>query len=297
MRVATPLARRRKRGRTIAVVAGVWLFVLPTGCSFLADLDFATGDATPGIRPEAGDGSSSADARSNKDSAAGSDPYSSAVRADQPSAYWRFGESSGTTANDEMGAYPGVYERGFSLRAEGAIASNTAVRLDGEIGSRILIGDVFDFSSDSPSTLEAWVKWDGTGSAYIFSKRGDQTNGNNGYELYASSNSSGQVQWTYSRTTRGQPTLLFHDAQPSNEFVHVVATFDGAMGRLYLNGEEVSNLAFSNSVVGSGAVLALGNNAAGDGDSFQGTLDELAIYERVLSPDRIRAHYRASISK
>jgi len=271
---------------------------VPTGCSVLADLDFPTGGEPPGALPEGGDGRSSLDAGAGTETAPGAASYASAVRADGPSAYWRLGESSGTAAKDEMGAHGGVYERGFVLGVEGITTGDTAVRLDGQIGSRILIGDAFDFGSDSPSTLEAWVKWDGGGSACIFSKLGDQTNGNNGYELSVFSDATGKVQWSYSRTTRGTATPVVFTAQPSTQFVYVVATFDGAAARLYLNGEEVASTTFTgNSFVGSGAVLALGHNSANDKSAFQGTLDELAIYERVLPPDRIRTHYLAGSSK
>src|ERR1039458_8802746 len=39
--------------------------------------------------------------------------YRSTVLADSPVAYWRLGETSGTTAADQMGSYPLAYDQNF----------------------------------------------------------------------------------------------------------------------------------------------------------------------------------------
>src|SRR5439155_15097845 len=88
--------------------------------------------------------------------------YASIVLADGPAAYWRLGESSGTTATDASGhGFNSTYSNGVSLGASGAIGgdSNTAARFDG-VDDRVN-GSVVT-TQVSNVTLEAWVNWDGT---------------------------------------------------------------------------------------------------------------------------------------
>ncbi len=62
-------------------------------------------------------------------SAGVSDPYGTAVIADNPEFFWRFGESSGTTANDSSGAVnPGTFYNGYTLGQAGAIAHHRTRR-------------------------------------------------------------------------------------------------------------------------------------------------------------------------
>src|SRR5688500_14316091 len=60
--------------------------------------------------------------------------YAAQVTADGPRAYWRLGETSGTTAADETAsASPGTYAGGVVLGVPASLAGDpdTAVRFDG----------------------------------------------------------------------------------------------------------------------------------------------------------------------
>src|SRR2546430_5690664 len=59
--------------------------------------------------------------------------YRDDVLVDSPSAYWRLGETSGTTANDERSANPGSYFNGVLLNQPGALTSeaNPSASFDG----------------------------------------------------------------------------------------------------------------------------------------------------------------------
>ena len=322
MRMAGASGRRRKTRSKIVMVALSWLAAQVTGCSLLADLDLPENGASPG----GGDASNSppdpnppldggfpvdTSVPDDQETGAPSDAarndakpppppppppptYANEVMADQPSAYWRLGESSGTTAKDSAGSTPGTYEQGFGLRAGGVLSNDTAVRLDGQSGTRIRFGDIFDFNENAPCTLEAWAKWEGGGTGNVFSKRADDRGGT-GYALSVS-NVNGKHQWSYLRQNGDNGDSATFQATATTGFVHVVATYDGTVGRLYLNGTEVANTSFRDSLVGGQSSLFLGNSAAGNG-AFQGTLDELAIYTHVVSADRIKVHYQAANSK
>jgi hypothetical protein len=62
--------------------------------------------------------------------------YQALVLSESPGAYWRLGESTGTTAVDETGTSDGTYAGGHTLAVPGALADdpNTAVDVDGSSG-------------------------------------------------------------------------------------------------------------------------------------------------------------------
>jgi hypothetical protein len=87
------------------------------------------------------------------------DSYSSEVLADSPSAYWRLGESSGTTVVDETGANPGTYTGGVTLGQPGALQGslNTSVSLDG-VNDYASAPDSDSLDATTGVSIEAWAK-------------------------------------------------------------------------------------------------------------------------------------------
>ncbi|WP_394848078.1 LamG domain-containing protein [Pendulispora brunnea] len=299
------------------------LVALITGCSFLADLELPSGGESPrggdgggppftdNPLPDGGNSSFDASESDVRDSGTVSDAatdrndakppppppptYANEVMADHPSAYWRFGDSSGNSARDSAGSTPGTYEGGFSLGGAGVVSNDTSVRLDGQRNSHIRLGDIFDFSNNASCTLEAWARWAGGSTGHVLSKRASDRGGT-GYALFVTSADGNQAQWTYLRQNGDQGDTVTFRTAASTAWVHVVATYDGNVGRLYLNGAEVASSSFRDSLVGGQSELYLGNSASGSG-GFNGQLDELAIYDHVVSADRIRVHYKAADSK
>ena len=91
--------------------------------------------------------------------AAARDFYAQEVLADNPVAYWRLGEASGTTAVDETGSHDGTYS-GVTLGATGLLAgdTDTAVEFNNST-DYIEVADHADFEV-STFTFECWVKHD-----------------------------------------------------------------------------------------------------------------------------------------
>lgn len=77
-----------------------------------------------------------------------------------------------------------------------------------------------------------------------------------------------------------------------SEWTHVVVTFDSAMLRLYVNGEltKTHTLPISGPIAETGG-LVIGGHRAGEGRNFDGMIDEVAIWNRVLTESEINAVY------
>jgi hypothetical protein len=79
-------------------------------------------------------------------------------------------------------------------------------------------------------------------------------------------------------------------------YQHVVATFDGTTGVLYVDGNPVQTRPSSPSLkpMTSSSWMAGAQNCGCKSSNFIGSLDELAVYDRALGPERVLSHYRAS---
>jgi hypothetical protein len=65
-------------------------------------------------------------------------------------------------------------------------------------------------------------------------------------------------------------------------------TYDGAALRLYVNGVQVASLAQTGHLVTSANPLQIGGDSL-YGQYFQGTIDEVRIYNQALSASEIQA--------
>jgi hypothetical protein len=216
--------------------------------------------------------------------------YVQAVLADQPVGYFRLGEPEGvnvvnTITDGAIGTFIGTVTHGVP----GALTSETDAATSFGANGAADIGDNYDFAGLAPFTLEAWVNPTALDTAFhsIITKW-QQPPVNFGYELYYQNDKV-----TFSR----EPVVVASEVCASHGLVagvytHIVVTFDGASIRLYFNGAQV-NVTGSTTVLDDNAQpfqIAAGNNRA----FFDGTIDEVAVYDTALSAERINAHYVAA---
>jgi Concanavalin A-like lectin/glucanases superfamily len=253
--------------------------------------------------------------------AASSSRYAQRVLAEGPVGYWRLGEADGTAAQDASGnRHHGVYVGTPKLHEPGAIKQDedTAMRLDGS-ASYVEIPDDAGFSiptSGKGLTVEAWMRPD----ALEFP--GDT---NDPYIHWMGKGISGQSEWALrfysSNSTRPNRIsayvfnldgglgsgAYFEDHLKVGEWIHVVACYEpyranartGVM--IYKNGEfrkgpsqkgSSGTLYSEYKIVPTHGPEPLRIGANHLKHFFQGGLDEVAIYPRVLTSSEIREHYR-----
>ena len=224
-------------------------------------------------------------------------PYVTAVLADNPLLYYRFGEQSGAPARDEItGAAQAYPVQGATLGAAGALAgdTNTAITVDGT-GKIDLVQDA-DFEGRQPYSVEVWVSRatsGGSGLGFLVDHQA-WSGGRRGWALRA--NPAGFAferaitvdgGTSYNSTGTDEPAV-------AGEWHHVVGTFDGTTLRLYVD-------SVRRDTFGGGIMLSkVGSTAVGkqnctpcSNTGYYGTLDELAIYPQALNEARVAAHYKA----
>jgi hypothetical protein len=81
-------------------------------------------------------------------------------------------------------------------------------------------------------------------------------------------------------------------ALPTGRWVHLAGTFDGKTMSIYVDGQEHGRMDRPGPVKANAFHLCLGSYELNHASHFTGLLDEVRIYDRALTADEIREHYR-----
>ncbi len=220
-----------------------------------------------------------------------SDSYATVVLADLPLAYWRLDETAGTIAVDATGnGHSGLYSGAVTLGVPGALAGDpsTAVDFDGTNGM-ITLASGFDFVGTAAFSLEAWVRPAVVDNSWrhVFTSE-HRVMPRQGYALLYHDPEGVKLE----RTVDDVEMADFVPQPLPGAFVHLVATYDSAVLRLYVNGLLVTQTQDSRampSIVENALIGSAGVTEA----SFAGRIDEVAVYGAALSSERIAAHFAA----
>lgn len=287
----------RAAGMATGIV--VALALASGACTLFTDLGGLSEDAGPeppdATSPEAAaDGSARADDAGEggaRIDAAGRSAYEQAVIADAPSAWFRFEETSGSAARDETGGSDGTYApSGVELGLAGAMAASRAVRLDGSKG-RVSLGPRLPFVGRAAMSVELWLNPDVVDGQVrrAFSRKPPVTAQGNEYTIQASDS-----QLLFQRLTANGNSYAAGPPLVVGRWTHVVATF-GERTKLYMDGVEVGDgQAVGDLTDEPGSDMVVGDTAAELFFKWQGLIDEVAVYDKALTPERVLAHFQAA---
>lgn len=217
--------------------------------------------------------------------------YRQAVVADSPVSWWRLADPSGTTAVDEQAAHSGTYVNTPTLGSAGAFPDNAAVTFASASSQTVDCGDLSLFEAGD-CTYEAWVKSATLAEQTAFSE--GTSAGTNGFaRLYiagsgvATAAARNDAGTTY--TVSGAANLV------GTAFHHVVLVKSGTTLSLYADGAATGTPATVSGTFtqNKSRIGALGRSS--DAVFFNGTIDEVAVYNYALSAASIAAHYAARI--
>jgi chitodextrinase len=203
-----------------------------------------------------------------------------------PVAAYSFSEGTGTTAGDASGY------------GNTGTVSNTTWTTSGKYGSalvfngtsaRVTIPHSASLALTTGMTLEAWVYPTNVSAAWrdVIMKGSDE------YYLEASSSQGPPA-------TGGKPniggSLIGSAALPANTWSHLAGTYDGTTLRLYVNGVQVASRAQTGSIATTTNPLQIGGDSF-FGQYFQGTIDEVRIYNRVLTSTEIQNDMNTPVTR
>lgn len=177
------------------------------------------------------------------------------------------------------------------------VGGSTGTYINGPSYGEGKVGESFDLNgidqyisvADHPMlrpsafSIEAWVKVPSGGTSVIASK---YDGAYHGWALYTY---SGLIEFSLSRDS-GANIGITAQGSP-NIWNHVIATYDGVNARLYVDGRLSANKAFPGGYAASMTELTIGKASWFNGGYSAGKIDEVAFYERALSPTEIKSEH------
>ena len=204
--------------------------------------------------------------------------------------YWPFEEGQGTetadiTGNGNDGTFNGEVEWVPGYLGNG-------VRFDTG-GERIVIGPLDPTAENNAMTLATWINWEGQGHTQeqqgIIGKRLGWDPGD-GVKWFWQTNPAGDLLFRADNTAGGD-SLGWGNAllvDYANEWVHVALTWDDGATLQYINAEELSTGDVGFRDTADDTPMTIGCVQSDWNETFVGTMDEVRIYDTVLTPPEIQ---------
>ena len=222
---------------------------------------------------------------------------------DNPIAYWRLGELTGTTA-DNLGSLGSLVDGTYSgspTSKSGLIGDDdTAMNFDG-VDDGVLIPDdtsINTGTSYAQKTIELTFSADTVSGTQVLYEQGGRTNGLNIYIK--------EGQLNFGAWTGHTGEWLSYDISENTTY-QVALVFDNGSLTGYVNGQSIGMVSTSFSeIAGHNGDIAIGQVSQDtrlsnteeisetSSNHFDGTIDEVVLYNTALSEKRIEAHYEAA---
>lgn len=119
-------------------------------------------------------------------------------------------------------------------------------------------------------------------------------------EKFILSHGGWQERWKISLPSHGKPVFTTHaatccndmdsgdgNALPIGEWKHVVMTHDGITDRIYFNGSQVNEKAYAGALSQTGHPFGIGYDPIDKTNFFDGSLDEVQVYNRALTAQEV----------
>ena len=229
--------------------------------------------------------------------------YPEEVMADDPLGYWRLNETGCTVmcpvvdVVSEQVAWATTGEMGtdpFTLGVPGALPDDPAILLNRPHRGIIDFDEVYDFGTTTPFSLEMWVyintQYDSGG---FIGRDGALCDPGNRPGYRVEYLNDGHVRFRIEECSG--PSAEVNTVEEPEPFVwhHVVATFDGASLRLYVDGALVGENTPTPlpAFMAPQRSLVAGGRGGGTYNNFDGRVDEIAIYDDALPLERVVCHH------
>ena len=230
----------------------------------------------------------------------GTSGYAALALADGPFAWWRLNESGGTNAAEVTGAFNGTYGAGAALGVTGprppALAGfeslNTGTEFYYGQANSLVTVPALNLRSNAV-TFVMWLYPLGSQADYsgLFMTRTGSTQAGIGYTV------GGQVGYTWNANS----TWTYQSAlvPPTNQWSMLAVAIAPTQAVLYLfttNGLHTATNTIAHTVEIWDGSAQIGNDASSGGGArtFNGVMDEVAVFRQTLSPATLAGLYQSA---
>ena len=217
--------------------------------------------------------------------------------------WWRFDETSGTTAQDSSGnSYNAtLFNAGNGSTSWTTGKLNGALLLDGSNDYLAINTLHYTAQSEIPAvSLSAWIKTGRSSQGYIISYDRSEF-----WRLSVGGDSNNGKLFFATRDSQGIADQYSQVSVSNNVWRHIAVSYDSNSSTkyFYINGSlDSSHVVHSNRPLGSKLITRYGtigttnedtsyNNGGTRGSFFQGKIDDLRLYNRKLAPSEITQIY------
>jgi hypothetical protein len=210
--------------------------------------------------------------------------------------WWRMEQGNGSYFED----YKGVNNGTCATTACPSYTGN-GVRGGGYVfdGVNDLL-KINDNSNLNPSylTISSWIKPTLIGGDYQEIVRKFNTTSNRQYDLaYSNLNKRVELSLSFNGVNTNVSINTGTNSITESKWYHIIATFNGSDSIIYLDSLNKSSNHLEGSIFNGVGPLGIGCNAISSSDRvFNGTIDDVQIYNRALSPEEVVALYNSSLT-
>jgi chitodextrinase len=209
-------------------------------------------------------------------------------------AAYSFDEGTGTTANDSSGqANPATLNNGVTWAASQS-QHGKAASFDGASGYITIPNSASTNISGNALTLSMWINpQSSSGDSVVLGKFWNSTM-TAPYYQYGLELTGGTVPIFQVGTASGVKQATMSGQLPLNQWSYLAVVFNGTQAQFYVNGALVSTQALSATIVARGNPINIGADAS-PAQFYKGSLDDLRIYNRVLTQAQVQADMAAPV--
>ena len=217
--------------------------------------------------------------------------YTTLVSVDGASDMWRLDDGSASSAAvDVLGSAPGRYVGARTVSANGPLVEQggAGAAFDGAT-SAVTMPGVADQAGTDAYTFELWARPERVDGVYRFLISREEAVGGKraGTGVWLSRTGLGFERWSGGQST----SIDYAPGLPLEEWSYVVASYDGATMRLYVDGVQVASKVTSGPLNEVSAPLVVGAGAGANGGFFAGDLADVALYQLALARAHVAARY------
>ena len=236
-----------------------------------------------------------ADYAADNSLAANTVQYPDEVSTDQPAAYWRFGETFGTTAADSSGnartmMLSGTYSRSTPELLHNQIDDDKALTIVRATGS------LNNFSTSGGISVSMMVSFSTLADNPTILMSGDYSSSTTGFHMLQYNTPNQQLRWYFNKADGSGANVAGGTFLPVlGRAYHILVSQNYATGTfgMYVDGVEIANTSSGAQAIPlTNKPLFFFNEYSSH--FFQGTIDELAVFPSALSVNRAKEQFFAS---
>jgi PKD repeat protein len=228
---------------------------------------------------------------------AGSQSYASAVLADGATTQWRLGDRSGATTADSRGGTALTVGSGVGRGVAGALAGDTDTAASFNGSATATLATPATAPAPNVFTEEAWFQTSSTTGGRIMGFANAKSGSSSAYDRQVYLDANGRINFGATYFLFFKRTVTSTASYNDGRWHHVAASMGPNGMALYVDGKLAGSRTDTTSGLSFKAYFRVGSDKALAGAStFNGRIDEVALYPTVLSAEQVASHHGLGVN-